>query len=210
MANAPGTISPAEGLDFKPAADTVSIPSPGPGDGINYREATGGGEKTWGVGFGFNFLNSGPNPFANCEAGACMGTPPANDAGVGFADKYDATMHKGFAFWARNVGDAATIKVNVQVADKHTHPNGGTCNPCLNGGAMACADDYIESKAITNTWSQISIQWTDTSLKQVGWSNLKGTFDPSTLYYIHLQVIGSATAPSPNFDIQVAYFTWLD
>jgi hypothetical protein len=208
MASAPGTINPSEGLDFKPAGDTVNIPAPGPGD-VNYREVTGGGEKTWGVGFGFNFTNDpGPNPFANCDGG-CMGTPPATDAAVGFANKWDASMHKGFAFWAKLVSDASSpLKVNVQIADKHTHPNGGTCNPCLNGGPMACADDYIESKPIST--SQIQVMWTDTGLKQVGWSTLKGVFDPTSLFYIHLQVQGAAAAPAPAFDIQVAYFTWVD
>jgi hypothetical protein len=209
IADAAGTINPLEGYSLYPAPDMVDIPAPGPGM-VNYREVSGGGEKTWGLGFGFNFLNSGSNPFVNCEAGTCTGTPPDVDAAAGYPDKFDASMHKGVAFWARLVSDASSLKVNIQVSDKHTNPNGGVCNPCLNGGSMACADDYIESEAVTPTWSQLQVRWTDTALKQDGWSGLKFPIDVTTLYYIHLQVQGSVALPAPNFDVQVAYFTWID
>jgi hypothetical protein len=220
MAGAPGMLSPLDGTQFNPAADstgmaaTVTIPGlPGP---VGYREVSGGGERTWGAGFGFDLNDSpaAPNPFAKCM-NTCTGTPPpanltAGDGGLSLAVPFDASMYKGIQFYAKSLMATPTspTKVDVHFATKQSDPAGGVCDPCKNGGAMACADDYIASVTIGADWAPVQALFAKPT-KQSGWSGLTAAMDPSSVYYIHWQINGSTSAATPMFDIQIAYVTWV-
>ena len=224
MDGAAGTLNPTEGYPSNPAVDTtgaaLSVTLPGAAMPMGYREFSGGGEKTWGAGFGFNLLNDGTNPFAQCTAPmTCTGTPPMVDAAVGFPAPFDASMHKGISFYAKSLMATATAptKVRVQLSDHHTDPgsgvpgagpDAGVCDPCDNSGTGTnrCANDFYSTVSITSDWQQYTVMFgtipTDTWTKKYS----AGSFDPSTLYHVHWQL----NAPTPMFDIQIACVSWVD
>jgi len=214
------------------------------GAAFNYREVTGGGNANWGAGFGFDLLDSpeGINAYAICTATpeTCSGneapdafTPPVVDGGAGAVSRataFDVTgdgPHKGIAFWGRAVGAATPIKVDVQFSDKSTNPSGTTlngdaggitCNACKYGagGAGGCADDFIETVNLSDTWTERTILFSDTALKTVGWSNGNKSrpatqLDLKTLFYIHFQLSTSEDGkPLKPFDITIAHVSWVD
>ncbi len=221
MADAAGTITPAEGYASDPAVDDSGAPLtvtlPGVGMPVGYREFSGGGEKTWGVGFGFNFTNTGTDPFTVCPASTCMGTPPMVDASAGFGSPYDASMHKGISFYAKSLMATATLptKVQVQISDKHTDPGSGSpeagatsgiCNQCASSGLTECANDFLYSVPITSTWAQYTVLFADIATATWAAAYTKGQIDLTTLYHVHWQL----NSPVPNFDIQLACISWVD
>ncbi len=224
MADAAGTLKPIEGYasDPTPGADAgvpLAIAIPGVANSVGFREFSGGGESVWGAGFGFNLLNTGMNPFTVCTQAPCTGTPPANDAAVGFPAPYDASSHKGISFFAKSLMATATLptKVRVQLSDKHTDPGSGTadaglssdfCNVCdmSNGGVNRCTNDFYKAVNITSDWAQYTVLFSEIATDTWTKTYAKGMFDPSTLYHVHFQL----NKPTPQFDIQIACISWVD
>ena len=224
MPDAAGTLSPQEGYASNPAVDMTGAPLtamiPALGMPVGYREFSGGGEKTWGAGFGFNLLNNGMDPFTGiCAASTCTGIAPAVDAAVGFPNKYDASMHKGISFYAKSLMATATLptKVRVQLSDKHTDPGSGMpdaalasgmCDQCdnTNGGPNRCTNDFYQSVNIGPTWAQYTVLFSQIATDTWTKTYAKGQFDSTTLYHVHWQL----NAPTPMFDIQIACVSWID
>ncbi|MGA7121507.1 MAG: hypothetical protein WBY94_15490 [Polyangiaceae bacterium] len=221
LPDAAGTISPGEGYASDPAVDdggnTLTAMLPGVGMGVGYREFIGGGETTWGVGFGFNFTNNGTDPFTVCPASTCTGTPPMVDASAGFGAPYDASQHKGISFFARSLMATATLptKVRVQISDKHTDPGSGSpeagptsgiCNQCASTGTAECANDYYTTVNLSSTWAQYTVNFADLATDTWAATYAKGTIDLKTLYHVHWQI----NKPVANFDIQLACISWVD
>ena len=221
LPDAAGTISPGEGYASNPAVDDsgapVNVTLPGVAMPVGYREFSGGGEKTWGVGFGFNFTNNGTDPFTVCPASTCTGTPPMVDASAGFGAPYDASKHKGISFFAKSLMATATLptKVRVQISDKHTDPGSGSpeagpttgiCNQCASSGLTECSNDFYQSVNITPTWAQYTILFSQLPTDTWAATYMKGQMDPTTLYHFHWQL----NSLVPNFDIQVACISWVD
>jgi hypothetical protein len=221
--DAAGTLSPIEGYASNPAADMTGVVQTTTVTGlampVGFREFSGGGEKTWGAGFGFNLLNNGTNPFTVCPASTCTGTPPMVDAAVGFPAPYDASMHKGVSFFAKSLMATATLptKVRVQLSDHHTDPGSGMpgaeagagiCDQCDQSqtGADRCSNDFYQSINLTPTWTQYTVLFAQIATDTWTKTYAKGQFDPTTLYHVHFQL----NAPTPMFDIQIACVSWVD
>jgi hypothetical protein len=203
----PGSIMPKEGDSF-PANTT------GPGTIGAAREVTGGGEKTWGAGFGFDFIDAlpdgGPVVFDQCEGGTQLWDNQPDAGSTGIPQPFDASSHKGISFWAKN-NLTGTVKVNVQFSEKRTSPWGGVCNACDTSGMDACADDYLIGKLFTTTWTQYTIHWTELATQNWTKAGLpKMGFDPSTLYYMHVQFSTNAGTALANFDVSLACIQFVD
>ncbi len=219
--DAAGTISPGEGYPSNPLVDDsgapLSVTLPGVAMPVGYREFIGGGEKVWGVGFGFNFTNDGNNPFTVCPPSTCTGTPPMVDASSGFGAPFNASMYKGISFYARSLMATATAptKVRVQISDKHTDPGSGSpeagptsgiCNQCASSGLTECANDFYITVDLTPTWAPYTVLFADIATDTWAATYAKGQIDPTTLYHVHWQI----NTPVPNFDIQIACISWVD
>ena len=76
-----------------------------------------------------------------------------------------------------------------------------------------CSDSFIETFSFpAGSWKRFAIHWKDIALARSGWSGLPkgpGTIEPSTLYNFHFQLTKGNAATLPNFDVGVAYITWL-
>ena len=207
----PGSINPPEGSPFPP---TEGDPTGSPG----MRECVGGGEITWGAGFGFNLFDGteacSAGPLASCaqrDADSSSSVVGESGAAVSLAPRpFDASAHKGITFWAKS-NASSLVHVNVQFGEKRTSPWGGFCDPCSADGAMACTDDYLIAESFTANWKEFSIHWTD--LKTQNWSKQdlpSGGFDPSTLYSVHFQLPTNSGIPLANFDVAVACIRFVD
>jgi hypothetical protein len=203
----PGSITPAEGASF-PANTT------GPGSIAAAREVTGGGEKTWGAGFGFDLIDALPDggsvPFDQCEGGTQLFDTSPDAGSTGIPQPLDASAHKGVTFWAKSNG-TSSVHVNVQFSEKRTSPWGGICDPCVTSGTTACSDDYLMGELFTTSWKQYTIHWTD--LATQNWTKAalpKGMFDAKTWYYMHFQFSTNAGTALANFDLSVACIQFVD
>jgi hypothetical protein len=210
----PGSITPPEGQSF-PVSDAGTIN----GCMWNYREVVGGGENTWGAGFGMDFLSTppdgGPVPFNTCadllsltDAGQIFNVTDIDSGTVGIVQPYDASQWSGISFW----GISFTGKpqaVNIQMDDDRTSPWGGVCNPCnyeaptTPGMTNSCSDNFIKGETFTGTWTQFKIAWSDPLFKTANWSKdgTKQPIDSNKVYNLHFQVTAH---PAPAFDLGVA------
>jgi hypothetical protein len=230
----PGSIVPAEGAMFAPVTDSKSpiftidggmMPMP-------YREASGGGESTWGAGFGFDITSAtpdgGPVGFNSCpqDAGVAMifDTSGKSD-NVGIPIPFDAKSagYTGVAFYGTSF-TSTNETVAVQLDDDRTSPWGGNCAVCQNGGKCSaaeadggktcpCSDSYIYSELFpTGKWQRFTIMFSSSLLATANWSTqglAKGGIDTNSLYNLHFQLTTTSGKALPNFDVGVAYVTWL-
>jgi hypothetical protein len=204
----PGMMMPAEGDKYLPNAT-------GPGSIAGARECTGGGFKNWGAGFGFDMIDAlpdgGPVVFDQCEGGTQLWNNLPDAGSTGIPQSFDASSHKGVSFYIKSGLASGSTTVHVQFSEKRTNPWGGICNACDTSGMDACADDFYKSILVSNMWTQVTIKWTD--LKTQNWTGkglTAGTFDASTLYYIHFQLSTSSGTALPNFDLLVACMQFVD
>lgn len=228
--SAPGNIDPIEGASFPPgnrSPDGGTAPALTLGDGssVNSRECFGGGEKTWGAGFGLDLIDDAPDggnvvPFNLCpgEAGIFNDSP---DAGaVGIPAPFNASAYSGFAFWGVSL-TGANYNVDVHVEDDQTSPWGGQCGVCVPAGVTCsmpheagtttgcqCSDDFYERVTFTPEWQQFVIRWSDKDFTANHYSG-EGplTFHPNTMYSIHFQ-FPTISGVVPNFDVGVALLQW--
>jgi len=203
----PGSIVPIEGASFP--SNTA-----GPDMISNAREVTGGGEKTWGAGFGFDLIDALPDGgsvvFDACEGGTTLWDNSPDAGSTGIPQPFDASAHKGITFWAKS-NISGSQKINVQFSEKRTNPWAGICDPCVTTGINACADDYLIGELITTSWKQYTIHWTDLNTQNWTMKGLpKKGFDPSTWYYLHFQFSTNAGTALPNFDLSVACIEMID
>jgi hypothetical protein len=202
----PGTLQPPEGTfggnNFPPGDQN------GPTiDGVtmNARELSGGGEITYGAGFGLGmaFLETdgGPLPINQCEAGAVW-TSDTIPAPV------DASPATGLSFYGRSAsGDAS---VDVSFDDERTDLFGGVCDPCATGGVNECYDHYRTNVVFTSTWQRFDVHWRDLATVNYSQQNLPpGGFDPTTFYQVSFQLDAVGSFGTPDFDIFVAYLQYL-
>jgi hypothetical protein len=201
IAGSPGTITPAEGASFPydagagPTIDTTSGAISSSGTAVNARECTGGGEKTWGAGFGLDLQGMQPDggsvPLNSCEAGVIFDTNPDPDSGeyTGIPLPFNAKAqgYTGFQFYGMTKM-GTTQPVDVHVGDGRTILWAGECNVCQSTsikcakdagiGGCPCNDDFVETVTFTSSWKHFTIKWTDSQvkganacLKPAGWSN---------------------------------------
>jgi hypothetical protein len=239
-ANEPGSINPAEGQSF-PANNgdggltlfslpsDISDPEAGTTGPFNYRECWGGGEKTWGAGFGLDLFDNTPDggdriaeAFNACptEAGIFEDSP---DAGaIGIPQPFDASAYTGFAFWGISL-TGADYPVNIQVDDDQTSPWGGQCNVCQNGGTCStpheagttgmgcpCSDNFLETVEFTPSWKLFVIRWSDHDFVANNYSH-EGTltFHPNAMYNIHFQFKTTSGVTLKDFDVAVSLLQWV-
>jgi len=206
----PGSITPVEGQSF-PITDAGIIS----GCNWSFREATGGGETTWGAGFGMDFLSTppdgGPVPFNSCadlqaltDASQIFNVTDIDSGTVGIVQPFDASMWSGITFW----GISFTGKpqaVAVQMDDDRTSPWGGQCTACNYAGGMtnSCSDNFIKGVTFTSTWTQFKVAWSDPLFKTANWSKngTKTPIDSNKVYNLHFQITAH---PAPAFDVGVA------
>ena len=232
ISSAPGSINPVEGASFPPGntlTDGGSAPMLTLGDGstLATRECSGGGEKTWGAGFGLDLIDNPPDggnaiPFNMCagEAGIFDDSP---DAGaVGIPAPFDASAYTGFAFWGVSL-TGSNYTVQVHVDDDQTSPWGGQCGVCVPAGVSCstpheagttegcqCSDNFYEDVTFTPTWKQFVIRWTDAGFTANHYSGEGAlTFHPKSMYNIHFQFTTSSGTPTKNFDVAVALLQWV-
>jgi len=233
IANAPGFINPVEGASFPPGntlTDGGTAPTlllPNDGSTLPSRECTGGGEKTWGAGFGLDLIDNPPDggnviPFNVCigEAGIFNDSP---DAGaVGIPAPFDASAYTGFAFWAVSL-TGSNYTVQVHVDDDQTSPWGGQCGVCVPAGVTCsapheagttegcqCSDNFYENETFTPTWKQFVIRWTDTGFTANHYSGEGAlTFHPKSMYNIHFQFTTTSGTATKPFDVAVALLQWV-
>ena len=231
-----GTIVPAEGMSFPVAANDGRGPYVMTDGGlmpVGYREVTGGGETTWGCGFGLDLTSGTPDGGAvalnSCtaylmDAGKTSifdtsGTNP----NVGIPQPYDAQSkgYTGIAFYGTSFG--ADQSVTIQVDDERTNLWGGVCDVCLNGGKCAagadggkdcpCSDSFATSEIFPGgKWKRFQFYFSATTFKTANWSTqglAPGSIDTSHLYNLHFQVGTSSGTALKNFDVGIAYITWL-
>jgi hypothetical protein len=217
----PGSITPAEGTGFLPTPGLM-VPAGIPAG----RECKGGGQSTWGAGFGFDVASTKPDggnhvPFWACDGGApgqtAAGGPDvwsdAPDSGNGIPTEYDASAHKGVSFWAVSL-NGQPAPVQIKFSEHRTNSWGGVCDPCatkLYNPNTQCGDDYLKLISIPAQWTQFTIHWTD--LATANWSkqNLPPMgFDPSHWVSMHFQLKANAVNPLPAFDIGVACVQFVD
>jgi hypothetical protein len=222
----PGFVSPTEGQSFFADQNVIGpvINDAGPWP---VRVADGGGENTWGAGFGMDIFSATPDggqvAFNTCpgDAGTIFDTSP--DAGsVGIPQKFDASAYTGIGFYANS--GAGTVNVEVHVDDVKTSPWGNMCNACLSSGTCStaadagldtcpCSDNYIQKVSVTSGWHHYEVHWR--TMATANWSKSKaklpgdGGIDPSQIYNLHFQFTTSAGKALPGFSMQVAYITWL-
>lgn len=231
-ASAPGSIVPVEGATF--FATQAGDASPlmiADGATFAYRECYGGGEKTWGAGFGLDLTDALPDggsvAFNACGAGTSLSeagifdTSP--DAGsVGIPVPFDASQYSGFAFWGISL-NGKTQAVNVQVDDDQTSPWGGFCNVCLNGGTCPadveagstencpCSDNFIQQFEFkSGVWSQFVVKFANAdAFKPADWSKEKDlSFHANAMYNVHFQFTTSSGSALAPFDVAVALLQW--
>jgi hypothetical protein len=189
-----------------------------------YREVTGGGEKTWGVGFGFDFKDElGLSPVADCKPGWCTGTPAGSAAQYSEAmcnnhgtfsshvDLVNESSHLGVSFWAcaPTASEANPLTLEVLVSDKHTTAaaDGIECDPCVLTGARACGKDYGYPVTLTPTWTQYVVRFSQLSQG----STVTGPpLDLTTLGHLNFEIQTNDGPPLPHFEVQVAYVEWAD
>jgi hypothetical protein len=203
----PGMIMPTEGASF-PAMAT------GPNSAIVARECSGGGMKTWGGGFGFDFVDNNPDggmvPFDACDGGAQLFDTSPDAGSTGIPQPYDGSMHKGVSFWAKS-NLTGNVKVNVQFSEKRTSPWGGMCDPCATSGTKACSDDFLIGELFTPKWQLFTIEFSKLATQNWTKQNLKaGTYDSSTMFFMHFQFSTNAGTALAPFDVSVACIQWVD
>jgi hypothetical protein len=235
-----GSIMPMEGAAFYPMSDTrgPTITVDGGPTLLPYREATGGGETTWGCGFGLDLQSALPdggavifNSCAGFVADAGMPIFDVTNAGgnVGIPIPFNAKAagYTGIAFYGISFG-TTLISVNVQMDDERTSAWGGVCDACVNGGPPTghdceatddggmdcpCSDSYIYTAPFAaGKWERFAFHFTDMTLATANWSKqglAKGGIDTTQLYNLHFQLSLGSAKTLPNFDIGVAYITWL-
>jgi hypothetical protein len=199
-----GSITPTEGQSF-PVTDSGTIN----GCTRGFRESVGGGEKTWGAGFGMDFLSYPPDggevPFNMCDAGEIFCVTCVDSGTVGIVQPYDASQWNGIEFWGISfVGTSQNVY--VQMDDDRTSPWGGVCNAC-NSSMMTnpCSDSFRKSVTFTSSWSKFQIAFTDATFKPQNWSGsgVTAPIHKDKLYNLHFQITITAP-PAPNFDLGVA------
>ncbi len=219
----PGSINPAEGAQFPPTTDAkLMIPAGLPGA----RECSGGGNATWGAGFGYDVADTKPDggnhiPYWACDGGA-PGQPSAGgpdifsdapDAGTGVPTEYDASAHKGVSFWAVSL-NGNPIPVQVKFSEHRTNAWGGVCDPCattLYNKNLQCGDDYLIVKEFPTTWQQFTIHWTDLATANWSKTNLPmGGFDAKHWVSMHFQFHANAANPLLPYDVAVACVQFVD
>jgi hypothetical protein len=117
-----------------------------------------------------------------------------NSCASGPRKPYNASTHKGVAFWAKssNAADAASpiyfmILEPATVAAGGT--GGGTCTPGDAGGQ--CGDSHEYSVQLTTEWHEFSPLFTD--MLQAGWGINVGALDPSQILAMQFNVpVGQA------------------
>jgi hypothetical protein len=201
----PGSLQPPEGTigaAFPPGVQN------GPTiDGVtrNARELSGGGEVTWGAGFGLlmgsTANDGGPLAVNQCEAGAVWNvdfiSAPA-----------DAGAATGLSFYARSAAGDTTVSVRFD--EKRTDLFGGVCDPCAVASPNECFDDYETNVVFTSTWQRFDVHWSDLTTVNYSQQNLPpGGFDPTTFYEVAFQIGAMGSFGTPNFDIFVAYLQYL-
>ncbi len=198
VTGAPGTVTPAEGDSFPATATGPNIdPTSGAilasgGMATVAREGMGGGEMTWGAGFGLDLMGEQPDggsvPLNACEAGAIFDTNPMPDSGkyTGIPLPFDAVSqgYTGFQFYG--MSKTTTQAVDVHVGDQRTILWAGQCSVCqpstvkctLGGGLSSCPcnDDFVETVTFTTSWKHFTVKWKDSQVKAAcfkpaGWSN---------------------------------------
>jgi hypothetical protein len=105
-------------------------------------------------------------------------------------EPYDASGYLGVTFWAK-VGEGATTKYKVRIADVSTLPEGKVCV------LPACNDHHELVDEWSTTWTKYVYWFAD--LHQEGWGDPQKPFDPAHIYDIEFQ-----TADAQPFDF------WID
>jgi hypothetical protein len=236
----PGSITPAEGMSFPVAADDGRGPWVAGDGGLMpqpYREVTGGGETTWGCGFGLDLISGTPDGGAvalnSCtaylmDAGVTSIFDTSGDnPNVGIPQPFNAQTapggpFTGVAFYGTSFGTAAE-SVTVQMDDGRTNLWGGVCNVCLNGGKCVagadggkdcpCSDSYADTFLFpAGQWKRFEIDFAKASFATANWSTqglAPGGIDTTSLYNLHFQLSTSSGTALKTFDVGVSYITWI-
>ncbi len=210
-AHGPGLVTPPEGDPVLPTND-----GQGPtvvGSTQPYRRFSGGGETTWGAGFGMTFVDAppdgGPVPMNECDAGPVFDVDAAGmDSMINLP--FDASAWTGIQFWAKSlIGYPRTVKVIV--LDDRTDAFGlasdaGGCNVCANftlGALGYCGDGPRASVVFSPEWTHVQLPFASLHpLALYSGEPVTWTPDVSALYGINFQVEDAPLAP---FDFAVAY-----
>lgn len=153
--------------------------------------------------------NGNPNNLAAHVSGNGL----AVYAGMGFdlnaynlvASTYDASAYRGFVFWGRIGGDSGSTSVRFAVPDKNTSAAGGVCTAASEGGASGCSDYFAETIALTPTWKQFVVYYSD--LTQSGFGLPKGLtgLDATEIYSCQFQL-----SPGAPFDVWIDDIYFID
>jgi hypothetical protein len=146
------------------------------------------------------------------------------------------SVHAGISFWARAPeatdrtlsedadggqdadSGVAPPTLTVLVSDVHTADVGykyigaGACNPCTQGVARSCGDDFGFPVTLTSGWKRYFVRFSE--LCQAGWSHpdtpgppLDTTFLGHIIFELQTSSKGN---PLPPFSVQIAYVEWFD
>ncbi len=178
-----------------------------------YRRCYGGGETSWGIGFGMDFIDAPPDggdvPMNDCDGGLIFDVDAAgHDSFIGLP--FDASRWAGVQFWGKSLRGVAQ-QVTVSVDDDSTSPwglpaDGGSCNVCIQSAAVGvCSDAFQVSVTFPTDWAHIQVSFA--SMHPQGWAGASVSAVPnlSKLFDLHFQIDqGFAPAVAP-FDVAVAY-----
>lgn len=91
--------------------------------------------------------------------------------GANFVEQgfYDASKYAGISFKAK-VGGNSSKSVRFNVADVHTHPDGGVCKQCWN--------HFGKDLELTNEWKEYKISFVELA-QQNGWGDRYASLTPS-------------------------------
>jgi len=115
------------------------------------------------------------------EWGAGLGTDMGVTSGSS-KSPYDASQYSGIAFWAKS---ASGITMRVKFPDKSTSPDGGVCDPNVDGDTY-CYNDWGSNVTLTAEWMPYTISFSSLA-QEPGWGMKSPGFDPSTLYSLQFQ-----------------------
>jgi hypothetical protein len=227
----PGTISPAEGAEYDPSSDQVTLTDPNTNATISayYREFQASGEanpfNAWGAGFGLDFSDVPPDggnwvPFNLCDGGGTTSPLPDgsltvfDDTGasisVGIPQPYDASAWTGVQFYLKWFGSGKPIVTLITIDDDQTSPwaNNGNCNACLStvqtSKPYECANSWQTKVLPTTSWTLVQVPFSVLKT-DTSWFNQKLTgIDKNAIYNLHWKYPGSLSTPVGDVDVAVA------
>lgn len=152
--------------------------------GRRTRHLSGGGQKVWGAGFGFDLLGQ-------VDSGA--------------REPFDASQYDGIRFEA--VSTKGPVTLRLAISDGNTNPLGGSCDPQSSDPARMCNGDWGADTTVSQNWSSHTVLFTQLALPS--WSKLVAAsatgFARNRVYAVHFHMqLPSGTSQMAPFDVHVS------